>query len=375
MTAVRKAAIVIGTRPEAIKMAPLILALGERPDAFRPLTVLTAQHREMADEVLALFGIVPDHDLNLMKRAQSLFQTTSGLITGLEKVYTEEKPDIVLVQGDTTTTFAGALAAYYLEIPVAHVEAGLRTKDRHNPFPEEMNRRMTSCLADLHFPPTETARRALLDEGTEPRRVHVTGNTVVDALFRVLADSRSASSHLPEGIDPSKRWIVVTSHRRENWGAPLESICNALIDLAEHYDDVEVIYPVHPNPRVRETTGRLLRNRPAIHVIEPLDYIRFVHLMNAAYLLITDSGGVQEEAPSLGKPVLVIREKTERPEAVEAGTVRLVGTDRGRIVREASHLLDSEEAYASMARKINPYGDGKACSRIVDILLRYWEED
>ena len=366
--------VVLGTRPEAIKMAPLILALKKKNDLIRTVTVITAQHRELADEVLALFGIEPDHDLNIMKRAQSLFETTGRLITRLEDVYRSEEPDMVLVQGDTTTTFVGALAAHYLRIPVGHVEAGLRTKDKHNPFPEEMNRRMTSCLADLHFPPTETAAAALLSEGTDPANVHVTGNTVVDALFQVLSmTSDKEKSPLPEGPDPKKRWLVVTSHRRENWGAPLESICLALRDLAERYPDLEVIYPVHPNPQVRDTTGRLLSNRDRIHLIEPLDYLKFVHLMNAAHLLITDSGGVQEEAPSLGKPVLVIREKTERPEAVEAGTVRLVGTDRERIVKEAARLLDSDSEYSEMARKHNPYGDGKACPRIVNTILQWLE--
>ena len=355
-------------------MAPLILALKKKNDLIRTVTVITAQHRELADEVLALFGIEPDHDLNIMKRAQSLFETTGRLITRLEDVYRSEEPDMVLVQGDTTTTFVGALAAHYLRIPVGHVEAGLRTKDKHNPFPEEMNRRMTSCLADLHFPPTETAAAALLSEGTDPANVHVTGNTVVDALFQVLSmTSDKEKSPLPEGPDPKKRWLVVTSHRRENWGAPLESICLALRDLAERYPDLEVIYPVHPNPQVRDTTGRLLSNRDRIHLIEPLDYLKFVHLMNAAHLLITDSGGVQEEAPSLGKPVLVIREKTERPEAVEAGTVRLVGTDRERIVKEAARLLDSDSEYSEMARKHNPYGDGKACPRIVNTILQWLE--
>lgn len=370
----RTALVVIGTRPEAIKMAPLVLALREREEEIRTVVVLTAQHRELADEVLELFGIVPDHDLNVMKQAQSLFETTSRLVIRLEEVYRSEEPDMVLVQGDTTTTFVGALAAYYLKIPVGHVEAGLRTRDRHNPFPEEMNRRMTSCLADLHFAPTETASAALLSEGTDPARVHVTGNTVVDALFHVLASTEAVNdSGLPAGADRARRWIAVTSHRRENWGAPLESICLALRDLTERYADVEVIYPVHPNPRVRETTDRLLRGRERIHLIEPLDYVRFIHLMNASHLLITDSGGVQEEAPSLGKPVLVIREKTERPEAVNAGTVRLVGTDRATIVREAARLLDSDEEYAEMARKHNPYGDGKACPRIVAAVLRFWE--
>jgi len=364
---------VIGTRPEAIKMAPVVLELRARAEGS-VRTVLTAQHREMSDEVLALFGIEPDHDLDIMRPGQSLFETSARLLPGLESVYRKESPDLVLVQGDTTTTFIGALSAYYLGIAVGHVEAGLRTDDKRNPFPEEINRRLTSSLADLHFAPTERARGALLAEGIPERRIRVTGNTVIDALFRILEKKGPESERLPEGPDPSRRWIVVTSHRRENWGAPLESIAWALRDLVERYDDVEVIYPVHPNPNVRKTTDALLRGRARIHLLEPLDYVRFVRLMNACRLLITDSGGVQEEAPSLGKPVLVIREKTERPEAVEAGTVLLVGTDRERIVREASRLLDSDEEYDAMARRHNPYGDGKASGRIADAIARWWRD-
>ncbi len=353
-------------------MAPLVLALRKHADKLETITILTAQHRKMADDVLALFGIVPDHDLDIMTHGQSLFQTTARLITRLQEVYVREKPDMVLVQGDTTTTFVGALAAHYLRIPVGHVEAGLRTRDKHNPFPEEMNRRITSCLADLHFPPTDTARDALLAEGVDPATVHVTGNTVIDALFHVLGRKTDQDALLPDGPDPDRRWIVVTSHRRENWGPPLESICEALLELRDKYDDVEVVYPVHPNPRVRETTDILLKGKERITLIEPLDYLRFVHLMNAAHLLITDSGGVQEEAPSLGKPVLVIRRKTERPEAVTAGTVKLVGTEQADIVREASALLDSDSAYQKMTRRHNPYGDGRACPRIVQSILSGW---
>lgn len=364
---------VIGTRPEAIKMAPLVLALRERPEPGRVVTVLTAQHREMSDEVLELFGIEPDHDLDIMRPSQTLFQTTARLLPGLEEVYRREEPDLVLVQGDTTTTFVGALAAYYVGAAVGHVEAGLRTRDKKNPFPEEMNRRLTSALTDLHFPPTERARRALLEEGVPEGAVHVTGNTVIDALFWTLGH-KGKDAPLPEGPDPSKRWIVVTSHRRENWGGPLREICLALRDLAERYPDSEVVYPVHPNPNVRKTTDELLRGRERIHLLEPLDYVRFVKLMEASRLLITDSGGVQEEAPSLGKPVLVIREKTERPEAVEAGTVRLVGTSRERIVAEASKLLDSDEEYDAMSRRHNPYGDGKACGRIGDAIAAWWRD-
>lgn len=366
-----KAAVVIGTRPEAIKLAPLILEL-EKHDDFDCITVLTAQHREMSDDVLRLFGIVPTHDLNLMQPGQSLFGLTARLITSLRPVYEEERPDVVIVQGDTTTTFIASLAAYYLRIPVAHVEAGLRTADKHNPFPEEINRRLTSALADLHFAPTETSEKALLAEGVPAESIVVTGNTVIDALLHIV-EKAPPSDYLPTGLDPGQRWILVTSHRRENWGAPLESICHALRELCERYDDIEIIYPVHPNPRVVEITSKLLAEVPNIHLVAPLEYLSFVHLMNAANFIITDSGGIQEEAPSLGKPVLVIREKTERPEAVEAGTVRLVGTSRERIVEEACELLDSEATYNEMSRKHNPYGDGKACPRIADAILERWK--
>lgn len=354
-------------------MAPLVLELRARPEPARVATVLTAQHREMSDEVLALFGVVPDHDLDIMRPNQSLFETTARLLPGLESVYRREEPDLVLVQGDTTTTFVAALAAYYVNAAVGHVEAGLRTRDKRNPFPEEINRRLTTSLTDLHFPPTERARRALLAEGIDDASIHVTGNTVIDALFWTLKH-KGAGAALPKEADPSKRWIVVTSHRRENWGAPLVSICHALRDLVERYPDTEVVYPVHPNPNVRRTTDELLRGRERIHLVEPLDYVRFVRLMEASYLLITDSGGVQEEAPSLGKPVLVIREKTERPEAVEAGTVRLVGTARDTIVGEAAKLLDSPEEYAAMTKRHNPYGDGKACGRIADAIAAWWRD-
>lgn len=366
-----KAAVVLGTRPEAVKLAPLILELEKRDD-FDCITVLTAQHREMSDDVLRLFGIIPTHDLNLMQPGQSLFDLSARLITGLRPVYEEERPDVVIVQGDTTTTFIASLAAYYLRIPVAHVEAGLRTADKHNPFPEEINRRLTSSLADLHFAPTETSKKALLLEHVPAESIVVTGNTVIDALLHII-DKAPPSDYLRAGLDPDRRWILVTSHRRDNWGAPLESICHALRDLCERYDDIEIIYPVHPNPRVRETTSKLLAEVPNIHLIAPLEYLSFVHLMNAANFIITDSGGIQEEAPSLGKPVLVIREKTERPEAVEAGTVRLVGTSRARIVEEACELLDSEVAYNEMSRKHNPYGDGNACPRIADAILERWK--
>lgn len=362
---------VIGTRPEAIKMAPVVLALRERSDRFRTRVVLTAQHREMSDEVLALFRIKPAHDLDLMRPEQTLFATTAGLVTGLERVYRSEAPDIVLVQGDTTTTFVGALAAFYLGIRVGHIEAGLRTRDRANPFPEEINRRLTSHVADLHFAPTATARRALLAEGVSPDAIHVTGNTVIDALLWTARRlPRNALSKVA-GLDSHRRIVLVTAHRRENWGEPLAEICRALRDLASAFrDEIQIVFPMHPNPKVRRTAQRLLGSVPNALLLPPLEYRPFVALMQRATLILTDSGGVQEEAPSLGKPVLVLRKKTERPEAVRAGTVRLVGTDRDRIVAETSRLLTDAAAYRTMARRKNPYGDGKACARIVKILSR-----
>jgi len=360
---------VIGTRPEAIKMAPVILALRERAERFRTRVVLTAQHREMSDQVLALFRIRPDHDLNLMKPEQTLFDTTAGLVKGLEGVYRAERPDLVLVQGDTTTTFVGALAAFYLGIRVGHVEAGLRTADKANPFPEEINRRLASHVADFHFAPTETARRALLAEGVSREAIWVTGNTVIDALMQTArALPKRALAGVP-GLDPARRVVLVTAHRRENWGEPLEQICLALRDLARAFlADAQVVFPVHPNPKVRRVATRVLGREPNVLLLPPLEYRPFVALMQRSTLILTDSGGVQEEAPSLGKPVLVMRRKTERPEAVRAGTVRLVGTDRARIVAEAARLLTDARAYRAMARRKNPYGDGKAAGRIVRVL-------
>lgn len=359
---------VVGTRPEAIKMAPVILALRGRPERFLTRVVLTAQHREMSDEVLALFRIRPDHDLDLMKPEQTLFDTTAGLVKGLERVYRSERPDVVLVQGDTTTTFVGALAAFYLGIRVGHVEAGLRTSDKENPFPEEINRRLTSHVADLHFAPTATARRALLSEGVPDAAIFVTGNTVIDALLMTARELRESALDRVPGLDPSRRVVLVTAHRRENWGEPLEAICLALRDIARAHGDVQVVFPVHPNPKVRRTATAVLAREPRVLLLPPLGYRPFVALMKRATIILTDSGGIQEEAPSLGKPVLVLRRKTERPEAVRAGTVRLVGTARARIVAEAVRLLTDRRAYRAMARRRNPYGDGKAAARIVRVL-------
>lgn len=367
---------VFGTRPEAIKMAPVISELQRRPDRFQCLICVTAQHRAMLDQVLDLFSIRPDYDLDIMKPGQDLFDITCGVLQGLKPILAGKKPDILLVHGDTATTMAAALAAYYCRIPVGHVEAGLRTHNKFAPFPEEINRRVAGALADLHFAPTEVARQNLLREGVATTAIHVTGNTVVDALLTVSArlDNdpalRQTFDANFEFLDPAKRLILVTGHRRENFGEGFENICRALVDLATLFSDVEILYPVHLNPNVQEPVRRILGEGTLanIHLVEPVDYLPFVYLMNRAYLIITDSGGVQEEAPSLGKPVLVMRRTTERPEAVAAGTVLLVGPDREKIVAEASRLLKDAEAYRIMSRAHNPYGDGNAAVRIAEIL-------
>jgi len=361
-------AVVIGTRPEAVKMAPVVLALRAARSRFETRVVLTAQHREMADDILAHFGISPDQDLDLMRPKQSLFVTTSRLVARMEGVLDAEKPDVVLVQGDTTTTFVAALAAFYKGIRVGHVEAGLRTDDKANPFPEEVNRRLTSHIADLHFAPTETARRALLRERVPSGSIFVTGNTVIDALLWTKGRLPRKLPAVLSRVDTSKRIVLVTSHRRENWGAPLVDVCLALEDIATAFDDVQIVFPVHPNPVVKNTVTRILGRLRNVLLLPPLDYGAFVALMSRASLILTDSGGVQEEAPSLGVPVLVLRRKTERPEAVRAGVVRLVGTDRKRIVRVSTRLLSDRAAYRAMARRKNPYGDGRAASRIARVL-------
>lgn len=364
---------VFGTRPEAIKMAPVVRRLAGSPGT-ESLVCVTAQHRQMLDQVLDLFGIQADVDLDVMRDGQGLTYITITVLDRLGDVYRMLRPDRVLVQGDTTTAFAAALAAFYEKIPVGHVEAGLRTGNVHAPWPEEMNRRMTTALADLHFPPTERARQNLLREGVDPARVFVTGNTVIDALLDAVAildaepeRARALVAALPR-IDPRKRLILVTGHRRENFAGGLERIATGLLRLAAR-GDVELVYPVHLNPHVQHVVEKTLAGHPAIHLIPPLDYLPFVELMRRADLIITDSGGVQEEAPSLGKPVLVTREITERPEAVEAGTVELVGTDADRLVARASRLLDDPAAYEAMSFAHNPYGDGLAATRIVEALL------
>lgn len=363
---------VFGTRPEAIKMAPVVKALADLPD-FDAKVCVTAQHRQMLDQVLDIFAIRPDFDLNLMKPGQDLSDITSNVLLGMRDVYRQWQPDIVLVHGDTTTTLAASLSAYYAKVRVGHVEAGLRTHNKYSPWPEEMNRRLTGAVTDLHFAPTAKARANLLREGAAADAIHITGNTVIDALLDVVNRVRADGElkHRFESqfnfLDPAKRLILVTGHRRENFGAGFENICQALADIAAR-GDVQVVYPVHLNPNVQEPVRRILSGMADVHLIEPQDYLPFVYLMDRSSFLITDSGGVQEEAPSLGKPVLVMRDTTERPEAVEAGTVKLVGTDRATIVREANHLLDNPAAYEAMARAHNPYGDGKAAARIRDIL-------
>lgn len=364
-----KALFIFGTRPEAIKLCPVIRHMQARPNDFGVRVCATAQHRGMLDQVLKAFEITPDHDLDIMRPGQTLCESTSRIIAALEPVVAGERPDIVLVQGDTTTTLCGALAAFYAGIPVGHVEAGLRTGDLHQPFPEEMNRVLTGRLASLHFAATEGAASNLYREGVAPSKITVTGNTGIDAVLHVKRTLEAGKVLGLRGFhaDASKKLIVVTAHRRESFGAGFDRICMALARLARR-NDIEIVYPVHPNPNVRRSVSRHLAGRLNITLLDPLDYVPFVDLMRRAYLLLTDSGGIQEEAPSLGKPVLVLREKTERPEAVAAGSARLVGTDEQRIVEEVERLLDDPRAYQLMARRHNPYGDGKASERIADVL-------
>lgn len=364
---------VFGTRPEAIKMAPLVHALAKDP-YFEARVCVTAQHREMLDQVLHLFSIVPDYDLNIMKPGQGLTEITCRILEGLKPVLESFRPDVVLVHGDTTTTMAASLAAFYQRIPVGHVEAGLRTGDLYSPWPEEANRTLTGRLATFHFAPTETSRQNLLRENTAKKHIFVTGNTVVDALIsvrdRVMADDKlrgSLAAQYPF-LDSAKKLILVTGHRRESFGAGFEQICKALADIAAQNQDVQIVYPVHMNPNVLEPVKRILGHVDNVILIEPQEYLPFVWLMNHAWLILTDSGGIQEEAPSLGKPVLVMRDTTERPEAVSAGTVRLVGTNSERIVHEVMNLLHNEDEYQAMSRAHNPYGDGQACERILHAL-------
>ena len=382
----KKVMLVFGTRPEAIKMAPLVKEFQKHPKEFQTVVCVTGQHREMLDQVLRLFEIVPDYDLNIMKQGQDLYDVTARVLTGMRDVLKESRPDVVLVHGDTTTSTAAALASFYQQIPVGHVEAGLRTHNIYSPWPEEMNRQITGRIATCHFAPTDLSRRNLLEEGVRLESIVVTGNTVIDALYMVVDkiknDDRLKISLLEElrevGYDVERlktdgwRLVLITGHRRENFGQGFIHICKAIKTLTEKYPDVDFVYPMHLNPNVRkpihEIFGADLSNHGNMFFIEPLEYLSFVYLMEKSTLVLTDSGGIQEEAPGLGKPVLVMRDTTERPEALEAGTVKLVGTDFGRIVGEVSMLLEGKGYYEKMSQAINPYGDGKACERIVEWL-------
>lgn len=365
----KRVLVVFGTRPEAIKMAPIIRRLREHGARFEVVVAVTAQHREMLDQVLGLFGIVPDHDLDIMRHGQTLDEVLARAVTGLAGLVRSVRPDVVLVQGDTATTFAGALSAFYERVAVAHVEAGLRSDDKYQPFPEEINRRLTTHVADFHFAPTEVAAGRLMAEGVGADRIWVTGNTVVDAVLEAArAPFRFAEEPLASILADPERIVVLTAHRRENWGAPMRSISQAVLALVDRFADIRVVVPLHRNPIVRQDVRELLGDHDRIHLIEPLEYVPFVKLMQASTLVLSDSGGVQEEAPSLDLPVLCLRERTERPEAVDAGAVRLVGTATDRIVEAASELLSDREAYRVMAEARNPFGDGTAALRIADIL-------
>ncbi|NAW59699.1 MULTISPECIES: non-hydrolyzing UDP-N-acetylglucosamine 2-epimerase [unclassified Vibrio] len=366
---------VFGTRPEAIKMAPLVHALS-KDERFEAKCCVTAQHREMLDQVLDLFDIQPDYDLNLMQSGQSLNDITARILLELKPVLQDFRPDIVLVHGDTATTFAASLVSYYEKVSVGHVEAGLRTGNIYSPWPEEANRKLTGALTEYHFSPTESSRKNLLKENINPKHIYVTGNTVIDALLMVKEKidndnnlAKDLSSQFPM-LEDEKKLILVTGHRRESFGGGFERICEALARVAKDNDDVQILYPVHLNPNVREPVNRILSGIHNVHLVEPQQYLPFIYLMNKADLILTDSGGIQEEAPSLGKPVLVMRDTTERPEAIEAGTVKLVGTDVDKIVTALTHLLKDKQAYKDMSFAHNPYGDGKACQKILDILAK-----
>ncbi|MGZ9898567.1 non-hydrolyzing UDP-N-acetylglucosamine 2-epimerase [Shewanella gaetbuli] len=368
---------VFGTRPEAIKMAPLVHALNIA-DGIESKVCVTAQHREMLDQVLTLFQIEPEYDLNIMKPGQSLYDVTSNILMGLKPVLEEFQPDIVLVHGDTATTLSTSLAAYYQQIAVGHVEAGLRTGNIYSPWPEEGNRKLTGAIATLHFAPTSTSEQNLVNEGIKANGITITGNTVIDALFLVkekLEQNQDLNATLaaifPE-LDPSKKLILVTGHRRESFGGGFERICEALVEIAQKHPESQVLYPVHLNPNVREPVNRILKGVDNVHLVEPQDYLPFVYLMNQAHIILTDSGGIQEEAPSLGKPVLVMRDTTERPEAVAAGTVKLVGTNKQAIIDAVESLLTNQTEYEAMSRAHNPYGDGKACERIIEKIKQHF---
>lgn len=381
----KKIMLVFGTRPEAIKMAPLVKEFQKRKDTFETIVCVTGQHREMLDQVLRIFDIRPDYDLNIMKQGQDLYDVTARVLVGMRDVLDEAKPDVVLVHGDTTTSTAAALAAFYRQIPVGHVEAGLRTHNIYSPWPEEMNRQLTGRIATYNFAPTALSRENLLKESVDDAKITVTGNTVIDALYWVvdrikgdkslnaeLAEMLKAAGYDTGRLNDGRRLVLITGHRRENFGDGFISMCRAIRHLTEKYPEVDFVYPMHLNPNVRkpihEVFGEDLGNLGNMHFIEPLEYLSFVYLMEKSSIVLTDSGGIQEEAPGLGKPVLVMRDTTERPEALAAGTVRLVGTDYDRIVGEVSRLIDDDEAYRLMSHAVNPYGDGRACPRIADQL-------
>lgn len=379
----KKVMLVFGTRPEAIKMAPLVKEFQKHPDTFETVVCVTAQHREMLDQVLHIFDIVPDYDLNIMKQGQDLYDITSRVLIGMRDVLKEVQPDVVLVHGDTTTSTATALAAFYQQIPVGHVEAGLRTQNIYSPWPEEMNRQLTGRIATYHFAPTPLSRQNLLTENIDDKQTFVTGNTVIDALYWVVKRIKedvlleenlkkilAASGYDINRLADGKKIVLITGHRRENFGEGFISMCTAIKDLSAKYPDVDFVYPMHLNPNVRKPIREVFGETPATNMffIEPLEYLSFVYLMEKAYLVLTDSGGIQEEAPGLGKPVLVMRDTTERPEALDAGTVKLVGTNYNKIVVEVSRLLEERNYYEQMSKAINPYGDGLACSRIVNYL-------
>lgn len=364
--------VIFGTRPEAIKMVPVIKTLKE-DDSFVTSVCVTAQHREMLDQVLELFSIIPDFDLNLMKTKQSLSNLTSSILKKLDEVINSFKPDLILVHGDTSTTFAASLSAYYSQTQIGHVEAGLRTGNLYSPWPEEANRKLTSVLTNYHFAPTKLSKQNLLGEGIDSDSIYVTGNTVIDTLFmttKLIENNKNLKKQFDKKysfLDRSKNLILVTGHRRESFGKGFESICNALIKIAKN-DNIEILYPVHLNPNVQEPVNRLLKGSPNIFLIEPQDYLPFVYLMTRSYLILTDSGGIQEEAPSLGKPVLVMRDTTERPEAIAAGTVKLVGTDENKICSEVEKLLNNDDCYRKMSQAHNPYGDGNAAAKIIEAI-------
>lgn len=364
---------VFGTRPEAIKMAPLVKEFEKQPDVFKSVVCVTAQHRQMLDQVLKLFEIKPDFDLNIMKPNQDLWKVTAEVLLLMKDVIEESKPDIVLVHGDTTTSMAAALSAFYARVPVGHVEAGLRTFNKFYPFPEEINRVFADAVSSYHFAPTDTSVDNLKKSAISHEHIYKTGNTVIDALLHTVENNKADLSYI--GLNPELKTILLTSHRRENFGEPIRNICRAVIELVEKNKDIQVVYPVHLNPNIQEPVHELLGNKERIHLIEPMEYAPFCTLMKDSYLIMTDSGGVQEEAPSLGKPVLVLRTTTERPEAVQYGTVKLAGTDTQNIVNEVQTLLDNEEEYKKMSAAVNPYGDGLASRRIADIIKKEFENN